>query len=85
MLLGQFTGLVWEACDSLAQDTDKLEEADAFDKLIFIRDSQMKHDKPAKSPHAFEGYFYKTNRKSKETLFAYSTRIRLFTKRILGQ
>ena len=57
MLLGQLTGLVWEESDSLAEDTDKLEEADAFDKLIAIFHSRFKRDKSTELPNSCEDGF----------------------------
>ena len=84
MLLGQLTGLAWEACDSLAEDSDELQETDAFDELIFILDSRLKHDKSTELPDAFEDYFYRSSRKPTETFFDYIARIRLSTNRVLG-
>jgi hypothetical protein len=83
LLLGQLTRLAWAACDSLAEDTDKKDEADAFDKLILILDSRFKRDKSTELLDACEHYFYKSNRKAKETVFEHIVRIRLSTKKIL--
>jgi len=46
-------------------------------------DKRFKHDKSTELPEAFEEYFYKANRRNKETLFDYIGRIRLSTKKIL--
>ncbi len=34
LLIDHMTGPAWEACESLADDLDRLEEDDAFDKLL---------------------------------------------------
>jgi hypothetical protein len=82
MLVGSLSGIAWDTCESLAEDTSKLEDDKAFDLLIDLLDSRFRHDKSTELPEAFEEYFFTANRKHKESLFEYISRIRLSTKRI---
>ena len=82
LLLGSLTGIAWDTCESLSDDPKALEEEKAFDVLMDMLDKRFKHDKSTELPEAFEEYFYKANRKNKETLFDYIGRTRLSTKKI---
>ena len=81
-LMGNLTGLAWSACEELADKPDELEGERAFDKLIALLDKRFLHEKATELPDAFEEYFFKSNRKPKETLFDFIQRIRLSTRKI---
>ena len=81
-ILGTLTGLSWTACESLADAPDKLEDEDALDKILAILDKRFKYEKVTELPEVFEDYFYKGNRRPKETMFEYIQHIRQSTARI---
>ena len=82
MILGQLTGVSWQACEHLAEQPDLLETTDAFDKLMALLDKRFKKQPITELPDAFEDYFYKGQRKPRETLFDYIQRARLLSRKI---
>ena len=73
-ILTSLSGRAWTTCEDL--DMDKLETEDGY-KLILARlDAIYKHDKRTELPEEFETFFFKGNRRQKETLLDYSSRFR---------
>ena len=81
-ILGQLTGLAWQACEELADKPEELDQDGAFEKLMRLLEARFAQEKLVELPDAFEDYFYKGNRRHKETLFDYIQRARAATKKI---
>ena len=82
LLLSSLSGTAWETVETLADDPDNLESAAAFDKLLALLDVRFKFDAKTELPDAFEAYFYKSERKPKETMFDYVNRFVQLTRRV---
>ncbi len=48
--LGSLKRIVWDTCESLAEDPTKLEAESAFDMLIDLLDSRFRHDRSTELP-----------------------------------
>ena len=81
-VLGQLTGIAWTACEQLADDPEALETDTALDEILVILDRRFQYEKITDLPEAFEEYFYKGNRKPRETMFEYINRVRLSTDKV---
>ena len=53
-ILGQLTGIAWTACETLADEPDKLETEEAYKALIDILDKRFGQDKATELPDVFE-------------------------------
>jgi hypothetical protein len=78
-ILGHLTRIAWTACERLADNPDGLEDETALDEILLILDARFQYEKITDLPDTFEEYFYKGNRKPRETMFEYINRIRLST------
>lgn len=81
-ILGQLTGLSWTSCEVLADDPSQLESSDALKKILSILDGRFQYDKSTELPDTFEEYFYRGNRKPRETLFDFIQRTRQATAKV---
>ena len=81
-ILGQLNGIAWDCCESLADKPDAMDQPDSLARILEILDARFKVHKATELPEVFEEYFYKGNRRAKETLFEYIQRIRLSTRKV---
>ena len=81
-IIGQLQGAAWQACEHLADDPDQLENPSAFDSLMEILDKRFRRQKITELPDVFEDYFFRGQRKPRETLFDYIQRARLLTRKV---
>ena len=81
-IVGSLTGLAWTAVEELVDEPEELEKPEALQKVLALLDARFALEKSTELPDAFEEYFYRGNRKPRETLFDYVQRTRQSTKKV---
>jgi hypothetical protein len=81
-LLSGLSGQAWLCVEPLLNDMSSLESPTAWKTLLEKLDTRFKYDVRTEMPDAFEEFFYKHNRRHKETLFEYINRSRQLESRL---